>query len=876
MRGIFGFRAFQILRLILLTITLLFLTGCSPSSVPGPPMHVAIEDIPIERVEFNREWRNVRTLPGGPPVVIDVPVEPGASILRFGAFPDAASNEGLSICIQLGERMVVEKIEPPAGKWKDFRLDLKDALSAEDTFCRLTFQSDKPFYLHELKVIGKRKEGYPDIIVFLIDALRMDHVGCYGYPKPTTPFIDRFAADAIRITGLSTQSSWTRPSVCSLFSSTYPPYHGAEERFEKFSNKGPTIAAALTHAGYETACLMSNPNCLPDWNIGHEFDRFIDIDSLVPIPDQDDKNVIDAAIDLLSRFGDQPSFLYIHTMSPHWPYTPPKEYLERIRGAAHQEPLEPLALNGGFEIGTGDRAEGWHPLSVDGTPSWRRTDRKRHDGTYALMSEANLGTPGDLLHAKSEPFPVKENDVVSVSGYVSSYGEPDDCATIAVRGECGTEWSILSSRAWAMRSNAWQLVEDAVTIPAGVTRALLSVYAKTPQKKDSGWFVDGITCTVRSSDDPDAGEAAFQRDVIDCYDAEIAYVDEQFGRLIEALKERELYDDTLIVVTSDHGEEFWDHGGTEHGKTLFEEQLRVPFLIKLPGQENGGTARTFLTETIDIAPTLLDIVGIPVPVSFQGMSLLALIRQEEGTRPKEVSYAFLRMDGRNMGSAKSESHSYLVDFKKNTELLFHLPSDPRQQIPVPLESVGQDLRRRLDAILAAASAGLHVYLQFDVRTDSRVTGIIRSTERNLGAAEVSGYPVDLEPVEDGVRFTVDFKRLSEDVLSEGYVRGLPQHQGHTELVFSVLPDEQVELEIEQDGRFVPPERIFGARPDETVFSDGNQLNLRGLTSSPHGPQSRLAENKPGIYLWYVPPAAGSVDALDDDMLEALRSLGYIH
>jgi arylsulfatase A-like enzyme/uncharacterized membrane protein YbhN (UPF0104 family) len=106
------------------------------------------------------------------------------------------------------------------------------------------------------------------------------------------------------------------------------------------------------------------------------------------------------------------------------------------------------------------------------------------------------------------------------------------------------------------------------------------------------------------------------------YDGEISFWDESFGQLMAALKERGLYDDMTIVVTSDHGEEFFEHGGYWHGTTLYDEALHVPLLVKLPGNEIRNTVVKHLVQSIDLMPSLLRIAGLEVPAGVQGQDIL--------------------------------------------------------------------------------------------------------------------------------------------------------------------------------------------------------------------------------------------------------------
>jgi arylsulfatase A-like enzyme len=115
--------------------------------------------------------------------------------------------------------------------------------------------------------------------------------------------------------------------------------------------------------------------------------------------------------------------------------------------------------------------------------------------------------------------------------------------------------------------------------------------------------------------------------LIEKYDYEIAYVDLWVKKLFAALVELGLADDTAVVVMADHGEAFGEHKIFFHGQDLFDEQLRVPLIIAIPGQ----TPHVFEDQVslVDVGPTLLDLVGAPIPPSFRGKSLLPRIRGEE-------------------------------------------------------------------------------------------------------------------------------------------------------------------------------------------------------------------------------------------------------
>jgi choline-sulfatase len=109
------------------------------------------------------------------------------------------------------------------------------------------------------------------------------------------------------------------------------------------------------------------------------------------------------------------------------------------------------------------------------------------------------------------------------------------------------------------------------------------------------------------------------------YDGEIAYVDFAVGNLLKALREKGLYDRSLIAVVADHGEAFGEHGEQSHGFFLYDETVHVPFILKLPGQRLAGTRVTAHVGLVDIAPTLLHEIKVNTPQEMQGSPLQNLM-----------------------------------------------------------------------------------------------------------------------------------------------------------------------------------------------------------------------------------------------------------
>lgn len=107
------------------------------------------------------------------------------------------------------------------------------------------------------------------------------------------------------------------------------------------------------------------------------------------------------------------------------------------------------------------------------------------------------------------------------------------------------------------------------------------------------------------------------------YDVAVRHTMDRIGGLLDDLRRRGLYDDSLIILTADHGEELFDHGGFSHGYSLHREVLHVPLLVKLPGQ--GHASRVDVPVSLaDIYPTVAEVLGVPMPYPVDGRSLVAL------------------------------------------------------------------------------------------------------------------------------------------------------------------------------------------------------------------------------------------------------------
>jgi arylsulfatase A-like enzyme len=182
------------------------------------------------------------------------------------------------------------------------------------------------------------------------------------------------------------------------------------------------------------------------------------------------------------------------------------------------------------------------------------------------------------------------------------------------------------------------------------------------------------------------------------YDAEIYHTDREFGKILRFLKSRNLYHDAVIIVTSDHGEEFWEHGGTGHGWSLHQHQLKVPLIWKSPAFTQKGRKIDHPAGLIDIYPTLLDSLGMPVPHELQGMSLVPMLQGgqyparsfiAEASHLKNQKciikdgYAYLYNKypplGENLFDLNRFLYTWRSIFQSRPDALYDLENDPDEQ-----------------------------------------------------------------------------------------------------------------------------------------------------------------------------------------------------
>lgn len=199
---------------------------------------------------------------------------------------------------------------------------------------------------------------------------------------------------------------------------------------------------------------------------------------------------------------------------------------------------------------------------------------------------------------------------------------------------------------------------------------------------------DFLVNTIRSNHDNSKITADILKDLKVLYDSEINYIDENLIKILNYIKIR-FKKDVLIIITADHGESFYEHRTFEHQGSVFEELLKIPFIIIEIGKKSQLRTFTEPVQLIDIAPTILNYFSIDIPENFQGKSLLPILKGKTIETPAVIFSECYQKNGlmkrnHNEGyillAIRKEGWKYIYDEEKKKEYLFNLKNDLSEKI----------------------------------------------------------------------------------------------------------------------------------------------------------------------------------------------------
>jgi len=373
----------------------------------------------------------------------------------------------------------------------------------------------------------------PPVILIVIDTLRADHLGMYGYQRPTSPQLDTWAASGRVFENAQATSPWTLPSFASMLTGHLPSRHGATAKFKKsgvrcfaLDETLPTVAESLRDSGYRTGAVVNNPFLAPELGLARGFDSY-DHDRGSNVDSRRADVMVSRAIQWIDDQEGAPFFLLLHLFDPHVKYDAP----------APQR------------------------------------------GTFT-------------------------------EGYTSK-----------------------------------------LSLPMG---------SVLPIRKGTLSLDDADRDFIRAA-----------------YDEELAFVDQELGRLKRELDARGITDEALIILTSDHGEELFDHGGFEHGHAMWQELLHVPFVVWGPGIEAGREAAPICVT--DVAATIADFTGTEPITSSAGVSLWPNLARGDRV-PERLLVSEQILHGAALHAGLAWPLKLIVDPVTGDSQLFDLAGDPGETV----------------------------------------------------------------------------------------------------------------------------------------------------------------------------------------------------
>jgi len=369
----------------------------------------------------------------------------------------------------------------------------------------------------------------------------------------------------------------------------------------------------------------------------------------------------------------------------------------------------------------------------------------------------------------------------------------------------------------------------------------------------------------RAASDPrtDYREPADRERLIAQYDGDVAYGDQEFGRFIREIKARGLYDRALIVFLADHGEEFQDHGQWLHGRSVFDELVRIPLLVKFPHQRDAGRRIKQQVQSVDVLPTVLESLGLPVPQSpvIAGVPLQRALSAGTPERPavSEISHRGIVAHG-----MRTSRDKYIRRFSpEDDELYFDLTQDPKEK--VNRIDAARERARFLRAGVEAAMASSP--LRYTVRVSGPGEYALRlSTGGWIEGVEATGLGAgeDYAVEENGRRLALHLR---------------PRGAQPRQVVFGTRPmGVRVQLEGTRDGRPLDPANVWIAAdathpravpfplPDTDTEGEGARTDQLFAP-----PRADLA----GVQVWLTLASGRKVLELDKESEERLKALGYL-
>lgn len=423
----------------------------------------------------------------------------------------------------------------------------------------------------------------PNVIIISVDMLRPDHLGCYGYSRPTSPNIDRLAADGALFENAVSSTSWTLPAHAALFTGLADSVHGCTDTDTRLDDSRTTIAERLKARGYRTVGFFAGPYLHPVFGLAQGFDDYIDCTS----------------------------------------YAADASHAAEKRGSVE-----------GQKLMAASHADVTGPRTYDHVRAWL---------------DAHVSFPG--ASPASRPASAE-----SAAGDASPPPAP-----------------------FFMFIHLWDVHFDFIP-PPPFDRMFDPDYAG-PVTGRNFFFDDSIHAGMPRRD---------LEHLIALYDGEIAWTDLHVGKILDQIDRLKLRDSTIVILLSDHGTEFFEHGAKAHRTTLFDESIRIPLIIRYPRRIAPATRVNRQAHITDVAASIIHWLSLPGADEVMGRPLIPSIPND--APDDRLALSELDSVGRKLSSYRRLDGKLISDRRNGGTLVFDLLADPAEQRPLDR---GSDLQKSL-------------------------------------------------------------------------------------------------------------------------------------------------------------------------------------
>ena len=339
------------------------------------------------------------------------------------------------------------------------------------------------------------------------------------------------------------------------------------------------------------------------------------------------------------------------------------------------------------------------------------------------------------------------------------------------------------------------------------------------------------------------------------YDDAIRSVDAAIGDLVDRLKDAGLYDDALIIVTSDHGEELGERGYYRH-RTVYEECARVPLVVKFPRGQFAGERYAHLVQMADLFPTIAEVTGAAAPDDLDGTSLVAFL--EGRNEPRELAYA----QRAQYRAVRSDAHKFIGFIDETEPEFYDLASDPGERhdlfAQAPMEML--PLREAHDHFYGATQQGWHFAIR-GIERPWHGKATLTSPVQLVSNRETSSPTTRLRQSHaDGIH-TLEIEWEGE-IRDDLIVRTEPPGQP---IMVRVEGSEPFQLRWGQEG------------PAEVALFERTLNPALVAPTPPERPDAAFTDG-PSLTVWFVKPVetGEAARALTPEELELMESLGYVN